>query len=167
MWTVCGRWEGYCGWTKAISHHPRNPEMIRFPNVDTDEEWFQPGFQGAGFRPSVGIPLAGSIAEGPMCPSRQEVSICLFKPDSSSSKRDMRGMVFQIWGSQLFISFKHVRPRDHTNGRHKFEAFLHCQLGWSVQASLACSSRATRAIRACVSFLQADGRNVCAVELTM
>ena len=38
----------HCGWTKPISHHPRNPDDAP---VDTNKQWLQPRFQiGAGFR---------------------------------------------------------------------------------------------------------------------
>ena len=37
--------KGHCGWTKAISHHPRSPRMIRFPCKYQQTSWFQPWFQ--------------------------------------------------------------------------------------------------------------------------
>ena len=35
----------YCGWTKSILHHLRNPGTIRFPCKYQQKQWFQPWFQ--------------------------------------------------------------------------------------------------------------------------
>ena len=54
----------YCGWTKSISHHLRNPGMMIRLQIPTSNgfSWFQ---SGAGFRPSTVAWLKGTEARTP------------------------------------------------------------------------------------------------------